>query len=375
MSRPAFSEKEFEIIDARPVAADFIYRAFADENGQLPPEVTYNRPITEKENWRLFVKGETPWWIPVGGWGYCDMNIFRPRMNPDLYATQHFIDGEGPITFPSNEICSSWFNVTWVFVPVAKGATVKPGHPKFTDASEWEKYISMPDLDELDWDGCAKANKEYLNTPKLNQLGILSGFWERLMSLMDVDNAAIAMIDEEQQEGVKRLFSALADMYIEYIRRMKDRLDIDCVLIHDDWGHQLGPFFSKDTIREMIVPYLRRVVDYVHSRDMIFELHSCGKNETLVPLMIEAGVDLWCPQPINDIDALLEKYKDQPIAFGDTVFPLPRETDPSEYERLAEEMVKKYSGRRAFIAYRFPPEEFMKQLYKKSREYFCSICG
>jgi len=95
-----------------------------------------------------------------------------------------------------------FFDLNWVYVPVAGGSTVAPGKPKIEDMSEWEKYISMPDLDALDWDRCENNNKDYLDTPQHNQLGILCGFWERLMSLMDVEGAAVALIDEDQSEGL-----------------------------------------------------------------------------------------------------------------------------------------------------------------------------
>lgn len=48
----------------------------------------------------------------------------------------------------------------------------------------------------MDIEGCAAKDKAFLETPQYNELGILSGFWERLISLMDVSGAAIALIDE-----------------------------------------------------------------------------------------------------------------------------------------------------------------------------------
>ena len=141
---------------------------------------------------------------------------------------------------------SSWFDLDWV----------------------------MPDLDALDYEGYALKDKDYLNTKQYNELGILSGFWERLISLMDVSSAAIALIDEDQQ-------------------------------------------------------------DAVHDMGMYFQLHSCGKNEALVPAYIAAGVDLWCPQPLNDIEKLAKQYKDlhiipgfsdTPQAFSDELYRISRQT-------------------------------------------------
>ncbi|MDR1028886.1 MAG: hypothetical protein LBL63_05640, partial [Clostridiales Family XIII bacterium] len=93
---------------------------------------------------------------------------------------------------------------------------------------------------------------------------------------------------------------------------------------HDDWGGQYSPFFSPATVREMILPYLKRIVDFLHARGMYLHFHSCGKIELLVPAMIEAGVDVWCGQPINDRLAVLKEYggriklEAEPLAFDKT---------------------------------------------------------
>ena len=332
-------------------------------------EPLYNRPISEKENFQLFFSGKKPYWIPLGGWAYCDINVFRPRIHPDNVACHIICDGEEAYSYDSLVMKSNWFDLEWVYVPVAGGATVNPGKPKIEDMSHWEDIISLPDLDAMDWDSLAEKNREYLNTTQLNQLGILCGFWERLMSLMDVEGAAIALIDEDQQDGVKRFFDRYADLLIEYINRVKDRCDIDCVLIHDDWGHQNGAFFSPNTAMEMLVPYLRRVTDVVHARGMYFELHSCGKNETLVPAYLAAGVDLWCPQAINDIEMLAQKYKGQPIAFGQQKpVEIPEGTTEAEIEQIAKDWFETYHDTRVMGAFLATPPSFTRALYKVSRQ-------
>ncbi len=365
MAREKFQEKELEVVKMHRAGAS---EMFKDMGYPFPSEEPiFDRPITEKENFRLLFSGEKPYWVPSGGWAFCDINVFRPRIHPDNVATHIICDGEAPYHYDSMTMKSSWFDLEWVYVPVAGGATVKPGSPKVEDMDVWEKSITMPDLDDLDWDSVAEKNREYLDTPQLNQLGILSGFWERLMSLMDVEGAAIALIDEDQKEGVKRFFDQYADLLIEYIDRMKKRCAIDCVLIHDDWGHQNSAFFSLDTAMEMLVPYLRRVTDAVHERGMYFELHSCGKNEALVPAYIAAGVDLWCPQPINDIDMLADKYIDQPIFFGQQGSIIPEGASEEQICQMAGEWFEKNKDRHVITAFTGADPVFMQALYKISR--------
>lgn len=367
MARTAFSEKELQVRKMKLCGASEMIQNSA--HVFMPDEEPeYDRPISEKENFRLFFEGETPYWKPIGGWAFCDINVFRPRFHPDNVACHIICDGEGPYPYESDAMMSSWFDLEWVYVPVAGGATVRPGQPKIEDMNDWEELITMPDLGALDWASVEKNNKAYLDTSKFNQLGILCGFWERLMSLMDVEGAAIAMIDEDQQDAVKSFFDRYADLLIDYIERVKACCPIDGVLIHDDWGHQNSAFFSLDTAMEMLVPYLKRVTDAVHAKGMYFELHSCGKNEELVPAYIAAGVDLWCPQGINDIDMLAERYKDQPIAFGQQKpVEIPQDAQEDEIEQIAREWFEKYKDKRVIGAFTATPPAFIDALYKVSR--------
>ena len=111
------------------------------------------------------------------------------------------------------------------------------------DISEWREVIKWPDLDEIDFQEMGEMNKEYLGTDKANQLGIQLGLWERMMCLMDVDNAAMALVDEDVEEDVIAFLDKLSDMYVDYIGRVIKVCHIDSVMLHDDWGTQNGPFF------------------------------------------------------------------------------------------------------------------------------------
>lgn len=332
-------------------------------------EPIFQRPVPEKENLKLWFDRKQPCYLPTVGWVMCDVNVFRPRIHPDNVACHLIFDGEPLYEYTTNQM-PGFFDLNWVYVPVAGGSTVAPGKPKIEDMSEWEKYISMPDLDALDWDRCENNNKDYLDTPQHNQLGILCGFWERLMSLMDVEGAAVALINEDQSEGLHRFFDQYADFLIDYITRMKKICDIDGVLIHDDWGHQNGAFFSLDTAMEMFVPYLKRVTDAVHKLGMYFELHSCGKNETLVPAYIAAGVDLWCPQVINDVKMLAEKYKDAPITFGMQGIDVSADAAEEEQRQAAVSWFETYKDYRVVPAFMNSTPTIAATLYKLSREYY-----
>jgi hypothetical protein len=203
----------------------------------------------------------------------------------------------------------------------------------------------------MDWDAIGEMNREYLGTDRVNQLGIQLGFWERLMSAMGVMEGAIALIDDEQKEGVHRFFDYLATLYQDYITRLSKVCRLDSVVIHDDWGHQASSFFSLDTCLEMIVPHLKRVVGTIHDLGMLYEHHSCGKASSMVPAMIEAGVDWWMPQPaLNDLDDLVETYIDSPITFAVSCPKLSPSLKEEQIKEMAQLGVSKYKDKGVILA-------------------------
>ncbi len=255
----------------------------------------YRYPLSPRENLRRLFAGESALWTPRYRVEYDRIDL---TINPDNVA-------RGPDGGPD------MFGVMWKFDPAAGGSMVAPGHPTLTEAGEW-KRLRMPDVDAWDWQGFTQRELHKLDTGCFRRLIIMNGLFERLISLMDFSNAAIALIDEDQQSDVRAFFAALCDVYERIILRAKQYLDIDVVTFHDDWGTQRAPIFSTDTCREMLLPSMKRLAAFAHSKGVFFEHHSCGKVDSFLPLMIEAGIDSWEGQEnANDKIELLRRYGDR----------------------------------------------------------------
>lgn len=314
-----------------------------------PSAPILNSPVTAKENILMALNGEKPYWYPLVGMIGGDYKPFRPRIMPDNYVAHYIMDGEPPIDWEGISTDQpSWFDTMWRYESVAGGAMIVPGSNRITDINDWET-LSFPNLDDYDWEANARANEAYLHGGLPVEYGIATGYWERLMSILPVSDAAMALIDEDCQGAVHSFFEKLTEFYVDYLKRIKKYYNPDIVLIHDDWGHQNGPFFSIDTCYTMIYPYFKRFADTVHSLGMRFELHCCGKAESLVPVMVDAGVDLWCPQPMNDYKMLTEKYRGKGITFGIQTDPIEPEASDEEAYQAAEKLVQTYGD--APVAY------------------------
>lgn len=259
-------------------------------------------PITSRENDILTASHREPAWVGQ------ELNHVFPREIPDNIARGFVIDGrpyDGPMG--GRDI----FGVEWVYVPVVRGSMEKPGVRPVRDIERWEDDITFPDLDKLDWASIREGAERVRRPDKITSTMVYTGFFERLISFLGFEDAAVALIDECQQDAVHRLFDRLCIHYDQLFARMKEYMGLEYVVFHDDWGAQRSPFFSEDTCREMLLPYLTRVVESAHRNGMYFNFHCCGKVEDFVPLMIEAGADAWDGQPLNDIWGLYHRYGDR----------------------------------------------------------------
>lgn len=350
MKREAYNPvKERTVVGTYPGFKGMEDIRLRNEKGEclVPDTDRFYRPIPVYENFKMLFRGETPYWMPNNGWFFCDTQEFRPRQGQDCRAHHQCLDG-GPLIDYTKvpKLQRGWFDIPLEWEPLSCGATVRPGNPTLEDMNDWKEVIKWPNLDEIDFDEMKTMNEAYLGTDRINQLGIHLGFWERMMCLMDVSNAAIALVDEDQEYAVQAFLDKLSDFYCDYITRVSKIGRIDSVMVHEDWGTNASAFFSLETARKFFVKPIKKVVDTCHSMDIIYEHHCCGKAQALAPAMVECGTDYWFPQStINDVDKLIEDFKNDHLTFAVGNPILPKGSSNEEVRKIAKDFVEKYKDK------------------------------
>ena len=300
--------------------------------------------MTAKENYRHYFNKEAYGWMPSD----LDLRFFHPEEFPD-YVCRGFVHQEEP--FPAEKFGGTgWFNVQWFYDPKQRGA-IDLGHV-IPDIEDW-RQLKFPDLDAYDWEGIAKKNAAYLSHDKVPATTIYTGLFERLIAVLDFEDAAVALIDPDQQEDVKDFFEALTDFYIDYIRRFQKYFGLQHLTFHDDWGTQDTVIISPETHREMILPYVKKIVDACHEMGIVYEQHSCGYILSLLPQLFEAGADLWQGQ---SIPGLKEKAKAQYPEFHHELdlrdLPYEAGETPEEAAEVAFRALQPYAGKGYYLAAR-----------------------
>ena len=362
MSVPAFDPKEMEVVGKKPglFGVDF---------------PIFNYLVTRKEaTVALFEK--RPYWQLHG----MDVSscLFCPMVNPDNIARGFIYEARKAEMDPSQFGGKDMFGIEWEYIPMVRGSMVRPGDPFMEDMYDWEEKVLWPNPDEWDWEAAREANKDYFVKDGFNVAWFLNGWYERLISFMDFENAIMAIFDEDQKEYVHAFFDKLSDLYIKIFDKYLEYFpEIDGFCIHDDWGSQKETFFSPALAEEMIVPYMKRVTDFLHSKGKFCELHSCGQNFKQVPNFIKAGWDMWVPQAMNDTQGIYEEHgKDIIIA----VIPdeVPENATEEEQRAAARAFVDKFMqpGKCCVMSY-YKNESltaaYLEELYAYSRKKACEM--
>ncbi|MBR7137140.1 MAG: hypothetical protein IKC99_03685, partial [Clostridia bacterium] len=151
---------------------------------------------------------------------------------------------------------------------------------------------------------------------------ITAGFWFGFdvthSWMMGTETTLIAMLEEPE------LVTDIFDTYLSRCETLFGRIwdagfHFDEVNWPDDMGYKGTTFFSPAMYRELLKPYHKRAVDWAHERGIYARLHSCGDITTLLPDIVDTGVDAVNPLEVKagvDTLAVKREYGDRIVLHG-----------------------------------------------------------
>ena len=117
---------------------------------------------------------------------------------------------------------------------------------------------------------------------------------------------------------VHTLVDRMTEMYLELneacFTALKGRLDV--WFFGNDFGSQEALLFSRDMWAEFFLENLRRLTALAHGHGLKVMMHSCGAIAELIPLLIEAGVDILDPIQVTARGMVPAELK---VRFGDRI--------------------------------------------------------
>lgn len=149
-----------------------------------------------------------------------------------------------------------------------------------------------PDPDWFDYDSLPERL-----APWSDRSIILTGcsVWQHPSFVRSLDQLLMDLVLNPELAGY--IFDKFAEFYHEFYRRILDRVSdlVDSFAMADDFGMQNALMISPEMFEEWMVPRIRKFADLAHSYGLKLILHSDGNIRSVIPRLIEIGVDVLDP--------------------------------------------------------------------------------
>ncbi len=178
------------------------------------------------------------------------------------------------------------------------------------DITEWKKYVKAPNVifPEEAWEPYIKEAEAIDRNEYFVTCAVYPGIFEHCHYLLEMQECLMNFYEEP--EAMKELIDYIADWELQYAEQLCKYIKPDAIFHQDDWGSQISTFLAPDMFEEFYLDAYKKVYGYYkdHGVEVIVH-HSDSYAATLVPYMIEMGIDIW--QGVmrsNDISSLIKEY-------------------------------------------------------------------
>jgi uroporphyrinogen decarboxylase len=159
---------------------------------------------------------------------------------------------------------------------------------------------SFDELEAFDWPtpDCMDRSQLKEQCRRYERHALLYGFadiWQRPALVRGWEEMFVDMA--ERPDWVHYLCRTFTGFYLEDYTRAAEITGgrIDLYLVISDLGSQRGPLISVAMFREFVAPYVKEMVERIHSLGGRAMFHSCGMVRPFIPDLIELGVDVLDP--------------------------------------------------------------------------------
>ena len=243
-------------------------------------------------------------------------------LNPDRYANQyealrlclHVAMFHSPGPKYGEELVKDAWGVAKSFPIGTPGAFPVHNPPEYIvikDIEHWQDYVHAPSLDfpDEEWDALRENVYDKVDTNLAYRTTFFApGLFEMCHNLGEITNTMMNLMMYEDE--MHDLINYLKDYELRLAELICSKLKPDCLFHHDDWGSRTSTFMSPAMFEDFYVEPYKEIYKYYkdHGCELVVH-HSDSYGATLVPAMIEMGIDVWqgCMSS-NNLPELTREY-------------------------------------------------------------------
>ncbi len=243
----------------------------------------------------------------------------------------------------------------WITVKNGAGASLKtfkhstgvPEHVGFemTTPALWQEKYRAPLLElnparlhvEMDKNRLQRAQK----------LGRFTMYGQHLLveqqraAMGDVCMLESILLEPEWIWDYNEVYTNFLLRHFEYLFEHAGKPD--GMWLYEDLAYKHTLFFSPEKMRELYLPFYKRIVNFLHERGITAICHSCGMVEKALPILVEAGFDGLNPIEIKagcDLLKFAAEYKDHFVFIGGIDVQMLERGDKEKIRREIERVCK-----------------------------------
>ncbi len=183
-------------------------------------------------------------------------------------------------------------------------------HTLIKDIEHWQDYVHAPttDFSDEEWAPWVEAINTVDTEKAFKAVFVLPGVFEQCHNFGEI--SATLMNLYEYPDEMHDLIKYITEYEPKVAEGICSHLKPDCLFHHDDWGTRISTFMSPAMFEEFFVEPYKEIYGYYHKHGCRYVIHhSDSYAATLVPAMIDMGIDVWqgCFST-NNIPELTAKY-------------------------------------------------------------------
>ena len=190
---------------------------------------------------------------------------------------QQFLGQEFMRVFPKG--------VVWRGLPTS--TTAPP--PAIGPIQSWEDFENYPwpEIEKVDFSDVEWFEK---NLPDNITMWAMVYLFQQVSNL--VGFSPLCMMLYENRDLVKAITERVGTLYVRFTEVMCRYSRCGAINVGDDMGHKTATLVSPDALRDVFIPWHKRIIDTAHSHGKLGLFHVCGQVEAIMDDLIDTvGID------------------------------------------------------------------------------------
>lgn len=140
------------------------------------------------------------------------------------------------------------------------------------------------------------------------------GLLENVINLVGFERLCFMIYEDE--ELVKTIFDEVGSRLLRFYEIVSSISSVGALIVNDDWGFKTQTMLSPETLRQLVFPWHKKMVEAIHRNGKYAILHSCGNLANVMD------------------DVIDEMRYDAKHSFEDLILPVERAWE-SYHQRIA----------------------------------------